>query len=317
MDNNDEITNIAKLFEDDKRKEFEKNLLAKNLNFKIGKNKEFYFRDCQEIPKYLNLLWQENRLEEFHDFTINCKEELKEIIVRNNLQLQFEQYFQNVKSYFLLDEYIFKNQESYNKFLEGLNDRARNAFLKVHKNNDVNKKDLLNDGDFCNLSLGSTVVMGNLNGPIEWIVVECNVKTALLLSKNVLFKAPFDLKGKACWKQSSLRKYLNNEFYNNSFTKDEKLKILTRNNSTNSGDTVDKVFLLSVSESNNLSQKNKIAKDLNKNDSWWWLRSRGSSVHYAANVGSDGGVGGVYDDGRNACNFGGGVRVALLWNLES
>jgi hypothetical protein len=69
--NKEQIENIAKLFQGDKRKQFEQNLLSNKQIIEIGKNKKFYFRDYEEIARYTNQLWQEDKLEPFHFFTKN------------------------------------------------------------------------------------------------------------------------------------------------------------------------------------------------------------------------------------------------------
>jgi hypothetical protein len=124
------------------------------------------------------------------------------------------------------------------------------------------------------------------------------------------------------WKTSSLRQYLNGEFYENCFTKIEKNAIITSDIKVNSGDTKDRIYLLSVDEVNKYFKNNqeRIAVSLVSLDGcedWWWLRCCGYDYYhpdkYAACVD---GVGRVHADGYDA-DHDGGVRVALQWNLES
>ena len=72
--------------------------------------------------------------------------------------------------------------------------------------------------------------------PIEWINISRNFpscangeKKALLLSRNVIDFKPYNHKGnETTWETSSLRKWLNNDFYNAAFTPSEKQAIYNR-----------------------------------------------------------------------------------------
>lgn len=92
--------------------------------------------------------------------------------------------------------------------------------------------------------------------PIEWQVLEIKEDKILLISKYVLDAMMFD-DGRSVWEHSFMREWLNEEFYNSSFTEEEKARIseTTLKNSDSylepndvSADTVDKVFLLSANE---------------------------------------------------------------------
>ena len=94
--------------------------------------------------------------------------------------------------------------------------------------------------------------------PIEWIVLAREDNKALLISKYALDCKPYNTENTGIsWETCSLRKWLNNEFLNTAFSKDEQEKIQTTyvqnpNNtqySTSEGfATEDKIFLLSVDE---------------------------------------------------------------------
>lgn len=60
--------------------------------------------------------------------------------------------------------------------------------------------------------------------PIEWLVLERKGNRALLISKNIVDAIKFD-DNSVDYNDSYLRKYLNNDFYNNAFTEEEKKKI--------------------------------------------------------------------------------------------
>lgn len=140
----------------------------------------------------------------------------------------------------------------------------------------VKKGDIITFGTYeqdNNLSNGSE--------PIEWIVLEVKNDKALLLSKFALDNKPYytwdDLKNNvpdssninleyplvsiSSWKDCSLRKWLNDDFYNNAFSKSEKKAIVSsslKNVDTTKSegtfkfeDTKDKVFLLSLNDIQN------------------------------------------------------------------
>ncbi len=65
--------------------------------------------------------------------------------------------------------------------------------------------------------------------PIEWIVLDVDEdKQLYLLSKNVLEVRQYDSRGKDIvkWKDSELREFLNNDFYNKAFNEEEKSAII-------------------------------------------------------------------------------------------
>ena len=98
--------------------------------------------------------------------------------------------------------------------------------------------------------------------PIEWIVLDKNDKSALLISKYIIDCKAFDYVNietidnfsdekkenfkNIDWNKSSLRKWLNNDFLNSSFDMFEKEKILETH--LQDVDTDDKIFCLSEEE---------------------------------------------------------------------
>lgn len=116
--------------------------------------------------------------------------------------------------------------------------------------------------------------LSNGKEPIEWLVLEAKDGKAFLLSKYVLDGRPYDtnfdldaeitaaIGGKpysyrATWEKSTIRTWLNEEFYNTAFNSSEQESILLSHvenlpnslRGTSSGpDTKDKVYLLSESE---------------------------------------------------------------------
>lgn len=161
--------------------------------------------------------------------------------------------------------------------------------------------------------VGATVYLGSFeqdnnleNGTedIEWLVLSIDKSTnrALVISKNVLFSSPMtgDNVEENTWEYTTLRAYLNDEFYNSAFDEEAKKRVITgtvkasanpKYLTTETGNnTTDSVFLLSLSEANSymISTKRQlaIATDYAKANgcnigdegySWWWLRTNGYS----------------------------------------
>ena len=181
--------------------------------------------------------------------------------------------------------------------------------------------------------------------PIKWRVLSVNGNDAFLMADKILDVQPYNTKYvPMTWENSSLRKWLNETFYENAFTEDEKNSIQTstvknENNprystSSNGGnDTEDKVYLLSINESlntdygfdQNITTKNtRIAEVTNYADSFggivsgniknWWLRSPGSLEIMAAYINVDGtfSYGGTNIDANTT-----GIRPVLHVDLSS
>lgn len=96
--------------------------------------------------------------------------------------------------------------------------------------------------------------------PIEWLVLTQEDDKMLVVSKNCLdyLRYPDDWESNICWETSSLRDYLNGDFINNTFSKEDQQSILQTKNQNKASDdyystvdgntTEDKVFLLSIDE---------------------------------------------------------------------
>ena len=88
-----------------------------------------------------------------------------------------------------------------------------------------------------NATIGSTVIMGQFeqdgdesNGTesIKWTVLDVQDGEALLICNNVLCYREFSEDGNSSWENSSIREWLNNEFYNSAFSDEEKKYILEK-----------------------------------------------------------------------------------------
>lgn len=77
---------------------------------------------------------------------------------------------------------------------------------------------------------------GNGTEQIEWIVLKKDGEDALLISKNILDTKPYNGSGgDITWEDSSIRKWLNDDFYNTAFDARERMAImLTRHNNPDS-----------------------------------------------------------------------------------
>ncbi|MDR0220840.1 MAG: zinc ribbon domain-containing protein [Lachnospiraceae bacterium] len=186
-------------------------------------------------------------------------------------------------------------------------------------------------------------------GGIEWRVLEVSGGKALLLSEYVLEYRPYNEKQEGVtWETSTLRAYLNVEFYNGFSASDRARIAPTMNNSNKDNqwfgtpggnDTEDYIFLLSLEEvvryfgdSGQLANRPsedvwtiddqyneaRIAYDLDGSTRWWWLRSPGWLRGDAAQVLNNGSISVVgvtasyvYDDNY----WNGAVRPALWLNL--
>ncbi len=172
----------------------------------------------------------------------------------------------------------------------------------------------------------------NGSEPIEWMVLYKSFDRVLLLSKYGLDGKMYnDSKTDVTWETCSLRKWLNESFYNDAFTNLEKeqiIQVVNRNDDNISFDvsggsrTEDKIFLLSKDEVENYLEKNedrqcggtayagenRIYVDEENGNSWWWLRSPGESADRAVIILPDGEI---FLSGDEIDNDNGMVRPAL------
>ncbi|MCL2719043.1 MAG: DUF6273 domain-containing protein [Lachnospiraceae bacterium] len=157
-------------------------------------------------------------------------------------------------------------------------------------------------------------------GGEKWLVLDIKDGKALLLSEKILENKKYHPPGGAVtWEESEIRKYLNELYYETTFTARERNKI-AENYITNSvnpqwdteggSKTVDKIFLLSISEVEHYFDlgRERSAKCRNTGKyNLWWLRSPGELANYAALV-HRGGYISVH--GQSVCSTA-GIRPAL------
>ena len=141
--------------------------------------------------------------------------------------------------------------------------------------------------------LNNTIYLGKYqNEDLEWIVLEEQNSKALLLTKNIIDSKRFS-ENDSYYDTSTIRMWLNNEFYNISFNDIEKnliLDVINDNivkNVYNCPVTIDKIFLLSLNQieryfpnnsdriafGTSYAKSNGLLSNKDKNSSMWWLRS--------------------------------------------
>ncbi|MBQ1685489.1 MAG: tetratricopeptide repeat protein, partial [Clostridia bacterium] len=149
---------------------------------------------------------------------------------------------------------------------------------------------------------------------IEWIVLEKDGMSLLLISKYALDCQPYNTSDRSItWETCSLRKWLNGTFLDAAFSSEEQRSIISSTvtadknphfNTFVGKNTTDKVFLLSIKEANKYFSSDEArrcapteyakAQGTLTYDSigncWWWLRSPGCDSHSAAFVFDDGSV---------------------------
>ena len=198
------------------------------------------------------------------------------------------------------------------------------------------------------LSVGDTVTMGAYFDEsddemvaLKWNVIKVEKDRALVITEKAIDQLPFEKTAYKAgtvinWESSSLREYLNGEFYDIAFTSKEKAKILngdaedaiaivTKSNiRTDLGaceDTYDKVFLLSADEAESIFADNKARQSkttvytidsgarVEGGNVAWWLRTMGETYDRAAVVSHDGSVNYT---GYNV-NFGSAAVRPCMW----
>ena len=167
--------------------------------------------------------------------------------------------------------------------------------------------------------------------PIKWIVLDIQNDSALLISEYLLdYVAYNDEHEKVTWESCSLRKWMNEDFFNSSFSEVEKrkIKLTTIKNNDNEiygtdggNSTKDKIFTLSFKEAKKYLSDDIVrayttsyAQMIGDGDSYdsWWLRTPGNDF-YSAMISSKDGF--IYDNAY--CNniYEVGVRPAMWISL--
>ncbi|MGN0465506.1 MAG: DUF6273 domain-containing protein [Lachnospiraceae bacterium] len=143
---------------------------------------------------------------------------------------------------------------------------------------------------------GDIVIFGrdNSGNSLRWRVLSKKEKKVLLITENSVGDEKYHTTRESItWENCSLRKWLNEDFYNENFSDAEK-KLIRKQKLSNiddpawgteaGNDTEDKIFLLNLKEAEKYFTSNE-DRNIGVN---WWLRSPGAIEQAAKNVFSDG-----------------------------
>ncbi|MCQ2527648.1 MAG: DUF6273 domain-containing protein [Saccharofermentans sp.] len=175
------------------------------------------------------------------------------------------------------------------------------------------------------IEVGDIITFGNYGDEaITWRVLDKEDGKVLLITENELTEKKYHDSGvSVTWESSTLRAWLNSDFYNEAFSPDEQDEILTTTviaapnpeyNIDPGNDTQDKVYLLSIDEVNkyfNSDESRTISSEGSTN--CWWLRTPGNCDYFAAFVD---GSGTIWYDGNAAVNGYNVVRPAMWISVE-
>ncbi len=167
-------------------------------------------------------------------------------------------------------------------------------------------------------TVGNTVSYGQWDGrPISWRVLEQRGKLRLLHAEELLTQRAYnEQRVLMSWKACSLRAWLNHDFPEAAFDRDERSQLVASavhaaenpDYGTPGGqNSMDKVFLFGIDE---LKKYYPTDADRTMGD-WWWTRTPGSNLVSAVAVYPDGSL---YIPGININYTDGGVRPAM-WIL--
>lgn len=172
---------------------------------------------------------------------------------------------------------------------------------------------------------------------LEWQVLDKEDDKILLITKDIIKMLPYNTYLEPItWEDCSLRKWLNEDFYNVTFNDQDKEKIVTTENINSANDyylntsesntTYDNVFLLSINECVKYYKKNidtfKVVgtrfaimeglwisrKELTYGYSVWWLRTVGKKSSFASLIHAGGSIGRA---GDGVATTGNGVRPCI------
>ena len=259
------------------------------------------------------------------------------VIIPANKYSKAEEYLNNkkyteaIKKYKELGDYKDSKDKiklaNYNQAKDYLTNqeyaKAYDSFLLIKGYKDVDEI-LKNDTNMIEekkkFQVGNQVDFGNY----KWTVLAQENGKALLITTDCVEEREYNEEYESItWENCTLRKYLNNEFYNK-FNEEEKslivkTKVINNDNSVygtaGGNDTEDNIFLLSIDEANKYfkSDDERIA-NYDGEAAWWWLRSPGYDGSNAAYVNRGGNVD-YFGDYVSHDDI--AIRPALWINLES
>lgn len=231
------------------------------------------------------------------------------MLEQTSLDGKFELYLSEYQLFALYK--LDNNSVDMKRIIEGIRAHTQSSIPDFESMNPIlPPTDLHND----DLYVGKIVAFGHYYfdnekqlQPINWIVLKIKYGKALLISCNILDGKPFNTDASTnLWKDCSLRKWMNHEFYDAAFSEEEKEYVLpTMNFTERSGKTTDHVFLLSREDAQNyfssnssrcckatdFAKFNDVYPSVNPNycgNSWWWLRTSSNNPKHACFIGYDG-----------------------------
>lgn len=297
-----------------------------------NKNKYNHALELIENKKYVEAI---SVLEEIKDYK-NSEELLVEVKYSYAKQLfDNKEFAKAIDKFRILSARDYKDSENYVTLcVEQINEENyQKALLLIKENKIIDGYNLLNklsavgykdsktllenlkvsydralfNEKLKSLDFGSVVTFGSYeqddnleNGkePVEWIIVNRDRSSVLLISKKIIEFKPFNddsVSSASTWETSSLRKWMNGAFYNSIFNDDQKQLILETtvipdpkeySTSPDQGNkTFDKIYLFSENEYKKYIDINGVENptatrfsyainDRTKPDNWW-LRSSG------------------------------------------
>ena len=133
--------------------------------------------------------------------------------------------------------------------------------------------------------IGAVVEMGSdpkTGEPLKWVIIDQKKKKNFLLCTDILCERSYfcdtklkreEYKTLVCWEDSLLRKWLNEDFIDQHFTKSEIEQIEPTSHKSKLGTTSDLVFILSDREFLSFVADNAtVAKDINKTNEYEYLK---------------------------------------------
>lgn len=157
--------------------------------------------------------------------------------------------------------------------LRSITESLFKAFASINATNNVSAGNAANNvkREDKNMSRRS-ITLGTWDGkPIEWLVLKEEGLATLVISRYPLLSHKFNenRNNGNRWDSSSLRKYLNNEFYKQAFNEEEKKRIVNAYLSSPNG-TKDDVFVLSKEEADALMK----VEEFKYSDTWCNVNGR-------------------------------------------
>ena len=186
--------------------------------------------------------------------------------------------------------------------------------------------------------VGEVITFGTLDGePVEWMVVDQNENGLLLLSKYLLDSKAYNEKyNGVTWETSTLRKWLNEEFFTELFNEEERNQVITTKlqvagnpdyGTPGGNPTEDKLFLLSLDEVARYlpTPKDRACTPIKhaiddkiwvceEGTCYWWLISPGFDEYNACMIDTSGFIGRM---GYRVHNRNLGIRPAFWLKTEA